>query len=64
MCYYTQQSASIKNLRRLFNAKVDNKDTYLQSDFINGFSHSNIQIILNSSPHLITTDYMFYTIIK
>ncbi len=57
MCYYTQQSASIENPRRRFNAEVDNEETYLQSDFINGFYQPNIPIILNSTPHLITTDY-------
>lgn len=57
MCYYTQQNASIEDLKRRFNAELDNGETYLQSDFINGFSHPNIPVILNSSPHLITTDY-------
>ena len=57
MCYYTQQSAAIENVKRRFNAEVDNEETYLQSDFINGFSHPNIPVILNSSPHLITTDF-------
>jgi putative SOS response-associated peptidase YedK len=57
MCYYTQQNASIEDLKRRFNAELDNEETYLQSDFINGFSHPNIPVILNSSPHLITTDY-------
>lgn len=57
MCYYTQQSASIENLRRRFSAEVDSGDTYVQSDFINGFSHPNIPIILDSTPHLVTTGY-------
>jgi hypothetical protein len=57
MFYYTQQSASIENLRRRFSAEVDSGDTYVQSDFINGFSHPNIPIILDSTAHLITTDY-------
>ncbi|PIF30083.1 hypothetical protein CLU81_0478 [Flavobacterium sp. 9] len=57
MCYYTQQSAAIENVKRRFNSEVDNEETYLQSDFINGFSHPNIPVILNSSQHLITTDY-------
>ena len=51
MCYYTQQNASIEDLKRRFNAELDNEETYLQSDFINGFSHPNIPVILNSSPH-------------
>lgn len=57
MCYYTQQNASIEDLKRRFNAELDNEETYLQSHFINGFSHPNIPVILNSSPHLITTHY-------
>ncbi|MFC0778668.1 SOS response-associated peptidase [Flavobacterium sp. HJSW_4] len=57
MCYYTQQNASIEDLKRRFNAELDNEETYLQSDFINGFSHPNIPVILDTSPKLITTDY-------
>ncbi|BDU25156.1 SOS response-associated peptidase [Flavobacterium sp. GSB-24] len=57
MCYYTQQSAAIENVKRRFTANVDNEENYLQADFINGFSYPNIPIILDSSPNLITTDY-------
>lgn len=57
MCYYTQQMSTIDSVKRRFNAEIDNQETYLQSDFINGFAHPNIPIILNSSPSLITTDY-------
>jgi putative SOS response-associated peptidase YedK len=57
MCYYTQQSAAIENVKRRFNANVDNEENYLQADFINGFSYPNIPIILDSTPNVITTDY-------
>jgi hypothetical protein len=29
MCYYTQQNASIEDLKRRFNAELDNEETYL-----------------------------------
>jgi len=57
MCFFTKQIAIPKNVRHRFNAEVDNEETFLQSEEINGFVHPNIPIILDSTPHLITTDH-------
>lgn len=57
MCYYTQQNALKNEVKKRFNAEIDNEDSYLITDFINGFTHPNLPIILNSKPNIITTDY-------
>lgn len=57
MCFFTQQIAIEKNVRHRFNAEIENKEHFLKSDYINGFAHPNIPIILDSSPNIITTDH-------
>lgn len=57
MCFHIQQKASISEVEERFNAKVDNPDTFLQSEFINGFAHLNTPIILNNSPEIISTNF-------
>jgi putative SOS response-associated peptidase YedK len=37
--------------------EVDNEATFLQTDFISGFAHPNLPIILDTRPDLITTNY-------
>ena len=57
MCFYTQQNATKKEVQSRFDAEIDNEETYLENDFINGFSYPNMPIILNTKPELITTNY-------
>lgn len=46
-----------KKVKERFNATIDNEDAFLQSEYINGFSHPNIPIIIDSEPHIIKTDF-------
>lgn len=57
MCFYTQQNAPAKNVKQRFNAEIDNEENFLQSDYINGFSHPNIPIVLDLDPKKIRTDF-------
>lgn len=57
MCYYTQQTKFATELEKYVHRKVDKPENVFQADFINGFSHPNIPIILDEKPELITTDY-------
>jgi putative SOS response-associated peptidase YedK len=57
MCFHIQQKASISEVEERFKAKVDNPDTFLQSEFINGFAHLNTPIILDNSPEIISTNF-------
>lgn len=57
MCFYTQQNAPAKNIKQRFDAEIDNEASFMQSDFINGFSYPNLPIILDSKPDIITTGY-------
>lgn len=57
MCYFTQQIAVEKTVKHRFNAKIDNEENFLQSNEINGFTHPNIPIIMDTSPNIITTDH-------
>lgn len=57
MCLFFQQNASIKEVEERFNARVDNPDTFLQSDYINGFAHLNTPIIVDDTPEVISTNF-------
>jgi len=57
MCYSTQQSESLKNVAKRFNATVDNAANFLQADVINGFAHQHTPIIIDKRPDIISTDY-------
>lgn len=57
MCFYTQQTATIKEVENRFNAKIDSEERFLNDNFINGFSTPNLPIILGSNPNIITTNY-------
>jgi putative SOS response-associated peptidase YedK len=57
MCFFTQQKASIEDVEERFDARVDNHDAFLQSDYINGFAHLNTPIITDNTPEIISTNY-------
>lgn len=57
MCYYTQQMSTIDQIKKRFHIEIDNEETFLQTDFISGFAHPNLPIILDTRPDLITTNY-------
>ncbi len=57
MCFYMSQKDSIPKVEKRFKAKVDRQETFLQSDFINGFDFAQVPIIRDSTPQSITTQY-------
>ncbi len=57
MCFYTQQKDTIPKLQKRFNAVVNQPQMFLQSDFINGFSHPNLPVIINTASSIIQTDF-------
>jgi putative SOS response-associated peptidase YedK len=57
MCFYSQQKDPIKKVKKRFNAEVNKPELFLQDNYINGFSHPNIPVILDKNPNLIETDY-------
>jgi len=57
MCFYMQQKDPIAKVQKRFKAVVDHPDLFLQSNFINGFEHPKVPIILDKSPEVITTTH-------
>lgn len=57
MCFFIQQKAPIKMVEERFNARVENPDAFLQSDYINGFAHLNSPIIIDNTPEIISTNF-------
>ena len=57
MCFFTQQKSSIEEVEERFDARVDNHDAFLQSDYINGFAHLNTPIITDNTPEIISTNF-------
>src|SRR3970040_2743047 len=57
MCYYTQQHASIKEATKRFKASVDDPDSFLVSEMINGFAHLKTPIIVDQTPDVISTNF-------
>lgn len=57
MCYYTQQHASMEDVTKRFKAIVDDPDSFLVSEMINGFAHLRTPIILNETPEVISTNF-------
>ena len=57
MCFYTQQNSLKIDVKRRFNAKIDDESNFLTSEYINGFSYPNLLIILDTKPNIITTSY-------
>ncbi|WP_426091958.1 SOS response-associated peptidase [Flavobacterium sp. DSR3-2] len=57
MCFYTQQNASIKEVTKRFKATIDDPDSFLVSEMINGFTHLKTPIILDETPEVISTNF-------
>ena len=57
MCFYMAQKEPSPKVEKRFNARVDQPDHFLQSEYINGFEFRNVPIILNTSPNIISTNY-------
>lgn len=59
MCFYTQQTAIFEEIETRFSTKVDNPDRFMKSDFVNGFSYPNLPIIVDKTPNVISTNFMW-----
>lgn len=57
MCYFTEQLSSEKELEKRFDAKIDEKESLLTSDYVEGFRNPNIPIITENQPGIIQTDF-------
>ncbi|WP_281310134.1 SOS response-associated peptidase family protein [Flavobacterium flavigenum] len=57
MCYYTQHMSTIDQVKKRFHIEIDNEETFLQTEFINGFAYPNLPVILDIRPDLVTTNY-------
>lgn len=57
MCFFMAQNQPKDEVEKRFNAKVDNPDNFLQSDYIVGFEYLNVPVILNTSPEIISTNF-------
>jgi putative SOS response-associated peptidase YedK len=51
------QNQPLEEVEERFNAKVDNPDSFLQSEYIVGFEYLNIPVIIDSTPKIISTNY-------
>jgi putative SOS response-associated peptidase YedK len=57
MCFFHGQDQPLKKVQERFDAIVDHPDDFLVSDYVNGFEHSNVPIIINKTPNIISTNY-------
>lgn len=57
MCFFTQQIALFDEIETRFSAKIDNREKFVNSDFINGFSYPNLPVIIDNTPNIISTNY-------
>lgn len=57
MCFFLAQNQPITKVQNRFDAIVDYPENFLQSDYVNGFTYSNVPIITNSEPKIIHTNY-------
>jgi putative SOS response-associated peptidase YedK len=57
MCFFTQQIALFDEIETRFSANVDNREKFVNSDFINGFSYPNLPVIIDNTPNIISTNY-------
>ncbi|WP_367752501.1 SOS response-associated peptidase [Flavobacterium sp. WC2430] len=57
MCFFTQQVAICNKVETRFSAKVDNREKFIKSDFVNGFSYPNLPVIIDEKPDIISTDF-------
>lgn len=51
------QNQPLKSVEDRFNARVDNPENFLQSEYIVGFQYLNVPIITNDTPEIISTNY-------
>ena len=47
------QNQPLKSVEDRFNARVDNPENFLQSEYIVGFQYLNVPIITNDTPEII-----------
>lgn len=59
MCFFTQQLAIFEEIETRFSAKLDNPDRFVNSDFVNGFSYPNLPIIIDKTPNIISTNFLW-----
>lgn len=52
-----EQNQPLNKVEKRFNAKVDQPDKFLQSDYIVGFEYLNVPVILDRTPKIINTNY-------
>lgn len=57
MCYFTEQLSTDYDLKKRFNAEIDEKESLLISPYVEGFRNPNIPVIIDSEPKIIKTDY-------
>lgn len=57
MCFFMAQNQPKDEVEKRFNAKIDNPDNFLKSDYIVGFEYLNVPVILNTSPEIISTNF-------
>ena len=57
MCFFTQQLALFNEVETRFSAKVDNREKFIKSDFVNGFSYPNLPVIIDDTPDIISTNF-------
>ena len=57
MCFFMGQNQPLKKVEERFDAKVDEPDDFLQSDYIVGFEFLNVPVITNENEKIIQTDY-------
>ena len=57
MCFFTQQVALFNEVETRFSARVDNREKFVKSDFVNGFSYPNLPVIIDNNPNIISTNY-------
>ena len=57
MCFFTQQLALFNEVEKRFSARVDNREKFVKSDFVNGFSYPNLPVIIDDKPNIIFTNF-------
>ncbi|MFV8366195.1 SOS response-associated peptidase [Flavobacterium sp. XS1P27] len=57
MCFFTQQVALFNEIETRFSARVDNREKFVKSDFVNGFSYPNLPVIIDDKPNIISTNF-------
>ncbi|MFV8373192.1 SOS response-associated peptidase [Flavobacterium sp. LB2P74] len=57
MCFFTQQVALFNEVETRLSARVDNREKFVKSDFVNGFSYPNLPVIIDDKPNIIFTNF-------